>query len=366
MRRRIVCALDLMLIALFVLNASATWSVLVVPNGSFEDGVLCTVPNQWVMKAWNRDGSEPVVGATYLHDVCENDTHHFAGTRSCWLYSKVIDTDGTVASRGCWTWIESENPISQPSASHVRFCIRGIQPTHSLSWGWNDGIYLGFNDTVWDITNYYIHIYNNGQTLNFNNYNGTKVGTDGATWFEYVYPIPAFIDKTNMRIQIMCFAGDWTFYDTSYFAEMSFYVDNVELLYTSAPPLSISITPPSASIIVGDSVVFTSTVSGGTAPYGYQWYLDGNPVSGATSSTWMYTPLASGIYYVYLKVTDDVGNTTQSETTPVTVASVPVGGHSMSIQERTSTSALTQYSALTAILVIGFIAIRRKTTRNTK
>jgi parallel beta-helix repeat protein len=90
------------------------------------------------------------------------------------------------------------------------------------------------------------------------------------------------------------------------------------------PPLSVSVSPLSASILVGQSVAFTSTVSGGYTPYAYQWYLNGNPVSGATSNIWTFTPTASGIYYVYLKVTDAKANTAQSETACVTVATVTV------------------------------------------
>jgi len=40
----------------------------------------------------------------------------------------------------------------------------------------------------------------------------------------------------------------------------------------------------SASIVVGQSVAFTSTVSGGYPPYNYQWYLNDVAVSGATST----------------------------------------------------------------------------------
>jgi outer membrane protein assembly factor BamB len=90
------------------------------------------------------------------------------------------------------------------------------------------------------------------------------------------------------------------------------------------PPLQVSISPLSASILVGQSVTFTSTVSGGYAPYAYQWYLNGAPVSGATSNIWTFTPTASGIYYVHLKVTDAKANTAQSDTARITVATVTV------------------------------------------
>lgn len=132
------------------------------------------------------------------------------------------------------------------------------------------------------------------------------------------------------------------------------------------PPLSVSISPLSASVSFGQSVTFTSTVSGGYTPYSYQWYLNGNPVSGATSASWIYTPTTSGIYYVYLKVTDNKGNTIQSETARITVATVPVGGYSIPIQTPTKTELITPYIALTAILTLALTAIKHKTPKKNK
>jgi len=132
---------------------------------------------------------------------------------------------------------------------------------------------------------------------------------------------------------------------------------------SSAPPqLSVSISPTSASILVGQSVTFTSTVSGGYPPYGYQWYLNGAPVSGATSSSWTFTPTANGIYYVYLKVTDTNQNTAQSETARISVASVPVGGYSISLTKQTSTHNMAAYFMLIALFgaVISLTKRKRK------
>ena len=131
-----------------------------------------------------------------------------------------------------------------------------------------------------------------------------------------------------------------------------------------AQQLSVSISPMSASILVGQSVTFASTVSGGYTPYGYQWYLNGNPVSGATADTWTFTPTTSGIFYVHLKVTDDKGNIAQSETARITVSAVPVGGYSIPINvPTTTTKPITPYMALLAILTAIFTTIRRKTKR---
>ena len=137
--------------------------------------------------------------------------------------------------------------------------------------------------------------------------------------------------------------------------------------YVPPPPaLSVSISPLSTSINVGKSVTFTSTVTGGTSPYSYQWYLNSAPVSGATSNTWTFTPSTGGIYYVYLKVTDSGNNTTQSETARITVTTVPVGGYSAPIQTPVTLKSIIPYLTLTAILTIAFTTIKRKTTRKPK
>jgi PKD repeat protein len=120
-----------------------------------------------------------------------------------------------------------------------------------------------------------------------------------------------------------------------------------EASVTVAPPLTVSISPTSASILVGQSVTFASTVSGGYPPYSYQWYLNGALVSGAT--TWTLTPTTSGIYYVYLKVTDDNNNVAQSETARITVSTVPVGGYSISLTKQTPPSHVAAYIALIAL-----------------
>jgi parallel beta-helix repeat protein len=125
------------------------------------------------------------------------------------------------------------------------------------------------------------------------------------------------------------------------------------------PSLTVSISPTSASVLIGQSVTFTSTASGGS----YQWYLNGNPVSGATSDTWTFTPTTGGIYYVHLKVTDDKGNTAQSDAARITVATVPVGGYSISIQLPTTAKPVTLHIALLTILTAIFIKIKQKTRR---
>jgi len=182
-----------------------------------------------------------------------------------------------------------------------------------------------------------------------------------ATTMLYQAAIPAFPSGTTVCYKIIAYdnAGNFAINDNA----GQYYCYTVS---APVPPLSASINPLSASILAGESVTFTSTVSGGYPPYSYQWYLNGNPVSGATSNTWTFTPTTSGIYYVYLKITDDTGNTTQSETARVTVASVPVGGYSIPINKYTIVRPILTHTALIVMLAFVFVIIRRKNKRKTK
>jgi parallel beta-helix repeat protein len=90
------------------------------------------------------------------------------------------------------------------------------------------------------------------------------------------------------------------------------------------PPLTVTISPSSASILVGQLVTFNSTVSGGYPPYNYQWYLNENPIPGGTLPVWTFTPINGGTFYTYLKVTDAKNNTAQSENAIIYVAIVAI------------------------------------------
>jgi parallel beta-helix repeat protein len=130
-------------------------------------------------------------------------------------------------------------------------------------------------------------------------------------------------------------------------------------------PLSVSISPLSASIYVGHHLTFTSTIIG-IPQFHYQWCLNGVPMVGANASSWVFTPTASGAYYVYLKVTDYLGNITYSEVASVDVLTVPVGGFSFSIESCVANNSLVAYLAVTLIFTVGFVAIKCKATKKAK
>jgi len=76
---------------------------------------------------------------------------------------------------------------------------------------------------------------------------------------------------------------------------------------------------------IGQSETFTSSASGGSGNYtSYHWYVDGVVQSGATASTFSYSPGSSGSSKITLTVTDSLGTTsTQSSAASVIVSASP-------------------------------------------
>jgi hypothetical protein len=104
-------------------------------------------------------------------------------------------------------------------------------------------------------------------------------------------------------------------------SDVNWLINSVFVESVGSVPLSVSVSPASVSMIVGESQTFTASASGGSAPYSYQWYLDGGSVAGAFASTWVFTPVSEGDYSVYVIVTDELDDTAQSNTASVTVSS---------------------------------------------
>ena len=76
---------------------------------------------------------------------------------------------------------------------------------------------------------------------------------------------------------------------------------------------------------IGQSKTFTATASGGSGTYtSYQWYVGGIAQSGATASTFNYSPASSGSHSITATVTDSLAATSaQSSAATVTVNASP-------------------------------------------
>ena len=90
----------------------------------------------------------------------------------------------------------------------------------------------------------------------------------------------------------------------------------VTLVVDSSPPPSVSVSPSSLSIIVGQSGMFTASASGGTPPYTYQWF-EGSTTVG-TSPTLSISKNTTGTYSFNCRVTDSAAATLNSNTVTLT------------------------------------------------
>jgi hypothetical protein len=130
-------------------------------------------------------------------------------------------------------------------------------------------------------------------------------------------------------------------------------------VFVSRP--SVTISPLSSTIFLGESVTFTSSVSGGTPPYSYQWYLDDAPVAGATASSWTFNPPAVSTYTVYLEVADSRACTGESPRATIVVVPQPVvGGHTTSINIPNVEKPSIYYIMFLATLFGAVAAVKRK------
>ncbi len=88
---------------------------------------------------------------------------------------------------------------------------------------------------------------------------------------------------------------------------------------------SVSIYPTSTRMEIGQSQAFTSSVTGDTQPYQYQWYCNNTEILGATDPNLMFTPTQTGQYNIYLEMTDKLNYQTQSNTiTDIIVYNQPI------------------------------------------
>jgi hypothetical protein len=86
--------------------------------------------------------------------------------------------------------------------------------------------------------------------------------------------------------------------------------------------MTVTVSPSAVTLGLGQSQTFVSSVSGGTPSYTYQWYLDGNPIIGATTSAYTCTPSSVGSHQLTLNVTDSL-NVKNSFTVTMNVWSSP-------------------------------------------
>ena len=123
-------------------------------------------------------------------------------------------------------------------------------------------------------------------------------------------------------------AGSYTWKTSSYSnigqGGTTFAADPATVTVNSAPTVSLS--PSTWTMSMGQSKIFTATASGGTGTYtNYQWYANGVLAQSGTTSTITFTPESAGAYSISVTVTDSLGATsTASSASAVTVNQLEV------------------------------------------
>ncbi|MEM3573678.1 MAG: fibronectin type III domain-containing protein [Nitrososphaeria archaeon] len=147
-----------------------------------------------------------------------------------------------------------------------------------------------------------------------------QMSTSGGVWttlttitsvYDTTYTVTGLSAGTSYSFRVYDMVGQPGYEQISYSNTNS---------VTTVKTLTVSISASINTISVGQSTtLIASTNNGGVAPYTYQWYVNGNSVNGATSSTYTFNPSNSGSYNIYVSVTDSLGTTVNSNTLTITV-----------------------------------------------
>ena len=161
---------------------------------------------------------------------------------------------------------------------------------------------------------------------------GPHVGS--LIWAEFeVLTVPSEGEKLSSKFDInteqpkntwICYC-DPNSCNLDYDVQFTTYDGNYEIYSTSN--VSASVSPTAANMLVGQSQIFSSNVSGGTPPYTLQWYVNGYAAKNGTDPDWTFEPNTPGSYHVYLEVTDSANS-----------SSVPVASNMVTVEANTQQS----------------------------
>lgn len=125
---------------------------------------------------------------------------------------------------------------------------------------------------------------------------------------------------------------------------------NINATYVKfAAPLVVGVSPPSASLKVGESQLFTATPSGGVPPYTVRWIDYVSKEVLGQGSVYTFNATNAGNYQIYAEATDSVGTVAASSIIPITVT-LPLPGYSITLQSDKATVWVGEKLVLTAKL----------------
>ncbi len=80
-------------------------------------------------------------------------------------------------------------------------------------------------------------------------------------------------------------------------------------MYPAAAPLTLAFGAPADGATVSGTTTVSLSVAGGVAPYGYQTWLDGGPLSSSATFSWNTAAVGNGAHTLSATVTDAGGRT---------------------------------------------------------
>lgn len=184
-------------------------------------------------------------------------------------------------------------------------------------------------------------------------------------------------------------AGKWRFVlnATDNASTPATMTSNVITVTVNTAP-SVSISPASANLIVGQSSIFSATAAGGSGNYtAYQWYVNGAAQTGQTSTSFSYSPPSTGSYSITATVTDSLGTTSNQsaaaqlqvspEPTPTPTITqnptvIPASSSPTATQNTTQAPLTGTYViisialAVVVVALIGYILLSKRTSKAKK
>jgi len=233
----------------------------------------------------------------YVYQWYNNSAPVSGATNHLWTF-----TPGYTGSYKVFLWVYDNNLKEQKNSTTVTVTVNpALSLTISPSTATKDfGQPISFNANVTGGTKPY--------TATSWYWNFTYSGPSNSSSWIFT---PPYVGHYNVSCQVL---------DGSSVAGNYPRLQKNSWLTVNAPPF-VTVSPTSGTMDVGQSQTFVSSVSSGTPPYSYQWYLNG--VAQGTSSTWTFTPSSSGSNSVYLNVTDSATFKVKSNVVTITVNAVP-------------------------------------------
>jgi parallel beta-helix repeat protein len=338
-------------------NTLEYWSVDWASNEEFPHKLLQGVKLDMTSSVIDVPSFSPSVNVEPTQEVkvIVNVTDAVSGVKNVELQYTVTDSiwENRVMSYNPSTNLYEATIPAQPDGTLVKFKIIAYDNAENMA----------VNDNSGDYYTYEVHAF----------YKLTIITTTGGT--TSLYP-GSYVYISGETVEVQATPNSnyiflhWELDDVNVSSDIQYIIGmnknhTLKAIFVLFQPLSAAISPLSASINVGYYLTFTSTITG-ISPFHYQWCLNSAPIVGANASSWIFTPTASGTYYVYLKVTDYWGNITHSEVASIDVLNVPVGGYSFSIEFCTANNSLAAYLAVTLIFSVGFVLVKHRANKKEK